>query len=177
MAGQERRICWRLPSWFEQPGSLHKPLGLSLVQCLESRSVLYRPDSILAVITALLTSKGLPAWNQIGWGLERDIKAGLKNSREGRISASALSFCSKKSVTLDLHLVFHWYLVGGSWRTMSGSGRSYFLEISLTVRNHEDLEEDVLVAERRMCLPCYCLCRISFGPCLAIMPSRPSILR
>ena len=122
-AGQERRMCWRLPSWFEQPGSLHKPLGLSLVQCLESRSVLYLPDSILAVISALLTSKGLPAWDQIGWGLERDMKAGLKNSREGRISASDLSFCSKKSVTLDLHLVFHWSLVGGNWRTVSGSGR------------------------------------------------------
>ena len=77
-AGQWRRICWRFPSWLKQPGSLHRPSGLSLVQCLARRSVLYLPDSILAAMTALETSYGLWALVQIGCGEERDIKEGLK---------------------------------------------------------------------------------------------------
>ena len=146
----------RLPtSWLEQPGSLQRPSGFSFVQCLESRSVLYRPESIRAAITAFPTSNGLPACVQRGCGRESDINPGLKYSREGRVSASALSFFSKKSVTKDLHLDFHWNLVGGDWRIIKGSGRQYFMHKCLTVRNQDDFVVDVLLADKRICLPCW----------------------
>ena len=78
------RICFRDPISSSHPGSLHNPSGLDVDQLLISRSVLYLPDSILAVITALLISNGLPAVVQIGWGLVRDIKEVLKNSKESK---------------------------------------------------------------------------------------------
>ena len=174
-AGQQRSMWWRLPTWSEQPGSLQRPSGLSLTQCLERRLVLYRPDIILAVITAFLTSNGLPAYNQCGWGCERDMKLGLKYSKEGSISASALSFFSKKLMTEDLHLLFHCPFVGGNWRIVRGSGRSYFAEIILTVKNQEDLGAEDSVAERRTCLPCWW--RMWLGPSLAIIPREQSIRR
>ena len=62
-----------------QPESLHRPSGLSEVQCLDSLSVLYRPDNILEATTALETSYGLLAQVQIGCGEDSDMKAGLKN--------------------------------------------------------------------------------------------------
>ena len=96
------------------------------------------------------------------------MKLGLKNSKEGRISASALSFFSKKSITKDLHVLFHCPLVGGDWRIVRGSGRSYFADIILTVRNQEDLGVEDSVAERRTCLPCWW--RMLSGPSLAIIP-------
>ena len=77
-----KRICFRDPVSPLHPGSLHRPSGLDVDQLLISRSVLYLPDSILAVITALLFSNRLPAVVQIGWGFERDMKEVLKNSKE-----------------------------------------------------------------------------------------------
>ena len=87
-AGQERRMCCRVPSSPLQPGSLHRPSGLDLDQWRIRRSVRYLPESILADTVAFVTSKGLPAVVQIGWGEERDMNAGLKYSRESRCSAS-----------------------------------------------------------------------------------------
>ena len=135
-----------------QPGSLQNPLGLLFVQCLVSLSILYRPESILAATTAFPTSYGLPAQVQMGWGEERDMNAGLKWGREGRRSASPLSFTCHQSITLDLHKVFHLALDCGDWRMRRGSDRKYCWHSVLTLRN-QDVQFLSAVAESRMCLP------------------------
>ena len=90
----------KVPTSPSQPGSLHMPAGLEELQLLISLSVLYLPDNILADTTALLTSKGLPAVVQRGCGFERDMKCGLKHSRESMWSAIPLYLACQHSKTL-----------------------------------------------------------------------------
>ena len=95
-AGQWRSKCSREPSAAgRQLGRRHFP-DLFWVQCLCNLSVKYLPDSILQVITDLWHSNGFePQAVQIGWGLVRDMKAGLKYGADVREDALARSLISQ----------------------------------------------------------------------------------
>ena len=95
-AGQWRSKCSKEPSAAgRQLGRRHFP-DLFWVQCLCNLSVKYLPDSILQVITDLWHSKGFePHAVQIGWGLVRDMKPGLKYGADVREDALARSLISQ----------------------------------------------------------------------------------
>ena len=95
-AGQWRSKCSKEPSAAgRQLGRRHFP-DLFWVQCLCNLSVKYLPDSILQVITDLWHSNGFePHAVQIGWGLVRDMKAGLKYGADVREDALARSLISQ----------------------------------------------------------------------------------
>ena len=107
-AGHPSSICCMVPTWPSQSGSWHRPSGFTRDQWRTKWSVLYLPESILAVITALLTSKGLRAVDQIGWWRDRDMKEGLKYWSDGNKAASPRSLACQKSKTFNLQMFFHW---------------------------------------------------------------------
>ena len=95
-AWQWRSKCSKEPSASgRQLGRRHFP-DLFWVQCLCSLSVKYLPDSILQVITDLWHSNGFePQAVQIGWGLVRDMKKGLKYGADVREDALARNLISQ----------------------------------------------------------------------------------
>ena len=69
---------------------------LFLDQWLQRASVLYRSDNITACTEAIATLGGEePALVKIGWVEIRDMKLGLKESKEGFGAASLLSKSSQ----------------------------------------------------------------------------------
>ena len=139
-AGQKRSRCSREPiSWPVQVGIEQIP-ALLFVQCLESLSVIYRPDSILAWITAFWISKGLdPHVDQSGCGLVKDMNSALKYFREFslKLAASARRWVSQKSITLDFTRFLYVAFVVGYCSSVSGEEMSYLRHRSLIWRNQE----------------------------------------
>ena len=112
-----------------------------LSQCLVKDSTLARPERNLACTVALTTWKGEPPHVvKIGWVVDKDIKAGLKNSREDNIDACVRSLSCQWSRTAAFTSLLKENLDGGFSRKVIGCGKLYSRNIPCTCRN-QDLEE------------------------------------
>ena len=84
---------------------------------------MYLPDTRAAWTTALLVSKGLEEQDdQIGCGERRDMKLGLKNSKETLEQASFLRAVVQWSRTLMFIWALKADLDSGLWRSRRGEG-------------------------------------------------------
>jgi hypothetical protein len=84
----------------------------------------------------------LPAVDQIGWGLVRDMQLGLKYNSESSLDASNLRLSSQYARTFFLIKFLYISFVAGASRSCNGWGRRYWRHNSRILKNH-DLDDGV----------------------------------